>query len=288
VSWDGGWQSAVWGFDIGETPIGFAVPNAIGGINYSSELYHVGWTLTASQRPMTNSLLSFAGAIDPNTGIIWGGVVSTGLTLSLSYDRGGAHGFWANIIGSQLTGKNVERNKRILLLEGYYYKLINEENKRFIMGLTNMVWHYEKNEYGFNLGQGGYYSPDFYLSFTLPIDFRQRKGDWSYELGGSVTWSRAKTGNILAFPLPNLISNLNNSNNAISIGGSSIGYGYSLLGLIERRLGSHFIVGGFANYQQSTDYTPNHFSLFVRYSVEGWQGDMDMPIIPLIPYSNFR
>ncbi|WP_454780641.1 cellulose synthase complex outer membrane protein BcsC [Legionella sp. WA2022007384] len=288
IGWDGGWQGITWGFDVGETPIGFPVGNFIGGINYSGEIRHIGWTVTASQRPMTNSLLSFAGAVDPNTGNEWGGVVATGLTLSLSYDRGEAHGFWANIIGSELTGKNVVSNSRILLLDGYYYKIINEENRRFIIGLTNMVWHYEKNLYGFNLGQGGYYSPQFYLSLTAPINYRRRVANWSYELGGTVTWSRANTQDIASYPLPNLIPNFDNTQNSIQTGGPSVGYGWSFLALLERRLGSHFIVGGLVDIQRSTDYTPSHLSLFLRYSFEGWQGDLDMPIVPLVPYSNFR
>lgn len=288
IGWDGGWQNPIWGFDVGETPIGFPVGNWIGGINYNGDIRHIGWTITASQRPMTNSLLSFAGAVDPNTGIVWGGVVATGLTLSLSYDRGEANGFWANIIGSELTGKNVESNKRILLMDGYYYKIINEDNRRFVIGLTNMVWHYEKNLYGFNLGQGGYYSPDFYLSFTLPINYRRRTSNWSYELGGTITWSRAHTKDILSYPLPNLIPNFDNTQNSTQTGGPSVGYGYSILALIERRLGSHFTIGGLVDIQRSTDYTPSHLSLFLRYSFEGWQGDMNMPIVPLVPYSNFR
>ncbi|MCW8384930.1 cellulose synthase complex outer membrane protein BcsC [Fluoribacter dumoffii] len=288
LSWDGGWQNPVWGFDIGETPIGFPVTNFIGGINYSGEFRHIGWTLTASQRPMTNSLLSFAGAVDPNTGVTWGGVVATGLTLSLSYDRGEANGFWASIVGSELTGENVPSNQRILLFDGYYHKFINEDNRRFILGLNNMVWHYDKNLYGFNLGQGGYYSPNFYLSFTTPIDYRKRTANWSYELGGTLIWSYATTKNLLDYPLPNAIPNFDPAENSIQTGGNSTGYGYSLLALVERRLGSHFMVGGFVNIQQSTDYTPSNLVFFLRYSLEGWQGDMDMPIIPLVPYSTFR
>jgi cytochrome c-type biogenesis protein CcmH/NrfG len=288
VSWDGGWQGAVWGMDLGQTPVGFPVSNWVGGINYSGELNHIGWTITASRRPMTNSLLSFAGAVDPNTGITWGGLVATGLTLSFSYDRGEANGFWANLVGSELTGKNTASNERMLLMEGYYYKLINEDNRRLTVGLTNMVWHYNKDQSGYTLGQGGYYSPKRYLSFTLPVNYRQRTNNWSYELGGTVTWSRATTSNSLVYPLPNLVPNLAPGDNTLQTGGTSSGYGYSILALVERRLSSHFIIGGLVNMQQSTDYTPSRVSVFLRYSVEGWQGDMDMPIVPLIPYSSFR
>lgn len=288
ISWDGGWQNNLWGMDIGQTPVGFPVVNWIGGVNYSGSIQNIGWTLTASQRPMTNSLLSFAGTADPNTGIIWGGVVARGLTLSLSYDRGGANGFWANIIGSQLTGKNVENNKRILLMDGVYHKIINKDDRRLSIGLTNMLWHYEKNLDGYTLGQGGYYSPDFYLSFTVPVAYRQRTSNWSYELGGSLTWSRATTANLVTYPLPNLYPNLNSLQNNFQMGGTSTGHGYSVIALIERRLSSHFILGGLANLQHSTDYTPSHLSLYLRYSLEGWEGDMNGSIIPLIPYSNFR
>lgn len=151
-----------------------------------------------------------------------------------------------------------------------------------------MFWHYDKNLYGFSLGQGGYYSPNFYLSFTIPIDYRRRIANWSYAFGATVTWSYAQTNNMMQYPIPNLIPNFNSADNSIKTGGTSPGYGYSLLALVERRLGSHFILGGLVNIQQSTDYTPSHLSLFLRYSFEGWQGDMDMPIVPLIPYSNFR
>lgn len=288
IGWDGGWQNNRWGLDLGQTPIGFPVSNWVGGINYGGELYHIGWSLTASRRPMTNSLLSFAGAVDPNTGITWGGVVATGLTLSLSYDRGEANGFWANIIASRLTGQNVETNQRILLMDGYYYKIINEENRRLILGLNNMAWHYQKNLYGFTLGQGGYYSPDSYVALTVPLNYRKRTANWSYELGGTVTLSYATTKDNLLYPLTNLDPILNQENNTFQSGGNGLGYGYSFLAIVERRLGSHFVLGGFINMQQSTDYTPSHFSLYLRYSIEGWQGDMDLPIVTLIPYSNFR
>lgn len=151
-----------------------------------------------------------------------------------------------------------------------------------------MVWHYEKNLFGYNLGQGGYFSPNFYVSFSLPINYRRRTANWSYELGGSVTYSRDSTQDMLAYPLPNLIPNFDPSQNFIQKGGPGTGYGYSVLALVERRLGSHFVIGGWIDIQQSTDYTPSHAALFLRYSLEGWQGDMNMPIVPLIPYSNFR
>ncbi len=37
-----------------------------------------------------------------------------------------------------------------------------------------MIWHYDKDLSGYTLGRGGYYSPQEYLSFSVPVIWRQR------------------------------------------------------------------------------------------------------------------
>lgn len=39
-------------------------------------------------------------------------------------------------------------------MAGYYYKLINEDNRRVTVGLNTMLWHYQKDLSGYSLGQG--------------------------------------------------------------------------------------------------------------------------------------
>lgn len=68
-----------------------------------------------------------------------------GVGLSLSYDKGEANGVWASLSGDQLTGKNVEDNWRVRWMTGYYYKVINQNNRRVTIGLNNMIWHYDKD-----------------------------------------------------------------------------------------------------------------------------------------------
>ncbi len=90
-------------------------------------------------------------------------------------------------------------------MTGYYYKVINENNRRVTVGLNNMIWHYDKDLSGYTLGQGGYYSPQEYLSFAVPVTWRQRTENWSWELGGSVSWSHSRTQTQARYPLLNLI-----------------------------------------------------------------------------------
>lgn len=81
-----------------------------------------------------------------------GGVRADGGGLSLSYDRGDAHGIWSSLGADSLTGKNVADNWRVRWMTGYYYKVINENNRRVTVGLNNMIWHYDKDLSGYTLG----------------------------------------------------------------------------------------------------------------------------------------
>ncbi|EGD0810019.1 cellulose biosynthesis protein BcsC [Escherichia coli] len=286
-----GWRNDVWSWDIGTTPMGFNVVDVVGGISYSDDIGPLGYTVNAHRRPISSSLLAFGGQKDSpsNTGKKWGGVRADGLGLSLSYDKGEANGVWASLSGDQLTGKNVEDNWRVRWMTGYYYKVINQNNRRVTIGLNNMIWHYDKDLSGYSLGQGGYYSPQEYLSFAIPVMWRERTENWSWELGASGSWSHSRTKTMPRYPLMNLIPTdwQEEAARQSNDGGSSQGFGYTARALLERRVTSNWFVGTAIDIQQAKDYAPSHFLLYVRYSAAGWQGDMDLPPQPLIPYADW-
>ncbi|EOW59963.1 cellulose synthase subunit BcsC [Escherichia marmotae] len=286
-----GWRNDVWSWDIGTTPMGFNVVDVVGGISYSDDVGPLGYTINAHRRPISSSLLAFGGQKDSpgNTGKKWGGVRADGVGLSLSYDKGEANGVWASLSGDQLTGKNVEDNWRVRWMTGYYYKVINQNNRRVTIGLNNMIWHYDKDLSGYSLGQGGYYSPQEYLSFAVPVMWRERTENWSWELGASGSWSHSRTKTMPRYPLMNLIPTdwKDDAAGQTNDGGSSQGFGYTARALLERRVTSNWFVGTAIDIQQAKDYAPSHFLLYVRYSAAGWQGDMDLPPQPLIPYADW-
>lgn len=286
-----GWADDRWSADIGTTPIGFEVVDVVGGVSYSGDWRQLGWTATASRRPISSSLLAFGGAKDPITGTTWGGVRATGVSLGLSYDRGEANGVWSDFSAHQITGKNVADNHRLRAMGGYYYKLINEDHRRVTVGASTMWWSYQKDLSGYSLGQGGYYSPQQYVSFGLPVNYRQRTENWSWELGGTVSWSYAKTKNQRRYPLSNLVSSIgltDEERDKIETGSSSNGFGYTLRALLERRISTHWTVGAAIDIQEAKDYTPSHGLIYLRYSAAGWQGDLDTPPRPPTPYSDFK
>ncbi|WP_337012941.1 cellulose synthase complex outer membrane protein BcsC [Pantoea sp. AS142] len=282
-----GWHNAIWSADLGTTPLGFEVTNWTGGLSWKTDVKQLGVTLTASRRPIASSLLSYAGTRDPaaSGGKSWGGVVATGGSIGLSYDQGGAHGVWGDISAHQITGKNVADNSRERLMGGYYYKLVNNDNRRATVGLNSMLWHYQKDLSGYTFGQGGYYSPQQYLSFAVPVTWRQRTENWSFDLGGSVSWSHSKTDAQQRYPVNPGYALASNPSSASSSGG---GIGYTLQAVVERRLTSGWFIGAGVDIQQAKDYTPSHGLIYVRYAAGGWEGDLDMPPQPLVPYADFK
>lgn len=292
-----GWRNDTWAMDLGTTPMGFPVVDVVGSLSYSNKVGVIGYTVDAHRRPVSSSLLAFAGQTDAkntvdsndgkHTGVTWGGVRANGGGVSLSYDQGKANGVWSSLSADQLTGKNVADNWRVRWMTGYYYKLINEDNRRVTVGLTNMLWHYDKDLSAYTLGQGGYYSPQKYVSFALPVTWRQRTENWSWELGGSVSWSHSQSNSQRRYPISGLIPDYYADKYDDISGGSSNGVGYTARAIIERRLTSHWSLGLGIDIQEAKDYTPSHAMLFARYSLAGWQGDMNMPPQPLVPYADW-
>ncbi|AVJ35180.1 cellulose biosynthesis protein BcsC [Stenotrophomonas sp. MYb57] len=297
-----GWRTLDdrWNFDIGHSPSNYVVGNWLGGVTLNGDLGRLGWGATVSRRPMTNSLLSQAGAIDPRSGIAWGGVTANGVTVSLGYDEGGRNGVWSNWSWHQLTGHNVVDNTRARAMVGWYHKLIQRPDMRLDVGTTAMYWRYQKDLGGYSLGQGGYYSPQRYASLSLPVGFAWRNDDWSVRVDGSVSVSNARTRSISRFPdealIQRVIAQLEPQYGPLQLDpdglyttdGSSTGTGYRLYAAVERRLGDHVVLGAAGTLQRSRDFSPNTFQLYLRYSFKPWQGNLPLPVSPLVPYGEFR
>lgn len=290
-----GWQGRRWSWDLGHSPLGFGQQNWLGGIGYTGDWRKLGYDLTLSRRPMNNSIVSYAGARDPVTGARWGGVTANGLTLGLSYDQGGAGGVWASLGAHKLAGRHVQDNNRLTLMTGYYHRLLDEVDRRLRIGLTLMHWRYDKGMDEFTLGQGGYYSPQRYVSVGFPVSYAWRNYDWSILLESSLSWSTSSYNGgdqlyikdadrkiLEAGYTPSPAARLHNDSSRSS------GLGVRNLLLAERRLSDHWVVGGGFDWGYSKDYSPSQAFLYLRYVFKPWRGNLMLPIEPLAPYADWK
>ena len=68
-----GYASSLFSGDIGTTPLGFTATNLVGGLKFTPTVGPVDFSVGVARRPVTSSLLSYAGMRDPVSGHDWGG-----------------------------------------------------------------------------------------------------------------------------------------------------------------------------------------------------------------------
>lgn len=289
MSFTAGYQQGDLSADIGVTPPNFPVSNVVGSIRQKGDLGEFGYSIEAERRPVTASFLSFAGTKDPYSGRLWGGVVATGGNLGISLDKGGDFGFWSSFGWHNLTGRNVQPNRRIQIMAGEQWRVINGENRRLVIGVTGMYWNFAENAGEYTFGHGGYYSPQKYRSLALPITYTARTPRLSYMLRGSVSASRTQMEEAQFFPTDGAMQqDALALTTPIYTGGPSKGTGHSLTAAWEYQVSPELFAGGLFSIDRSDFYAPNRALIYLRYSLDhpGAQ-PVFIPPEPMEPSSQF-
>ena len=272
--------------DIGTTPLGFLTQNWIGGVKQKLDAGPVGVSLELARRPMTSTLLSYAGTRDPVTGSIWGGMVATGGTIGLSLDKGETFGGWTYFRARSLTGTNVQSNSDNQFMAGLNYRIINETDRQLSSGLTGMLWGFKRNAGEFTYGQGGYYSPQSYRSVTLPLNYSQRFARFSYVIGGSVSSNWSRTDASPYFPTNAAYQAA--AGNPYYSASSGPGTASSFLAAWEYQVSPSVFVGNRLKLERSPYYAPNSFVLYVRIALDDTAPHpVPLQTQPVIPTSRF-
>jgi hypothetical protein len=86
-------------------------------------------------------------------------------------------------------GQNVASNNRIEAGAGFSYPVIQGPNGELSIGSDLVYFAYDRNQSHFTYGSGGYFSPQAYTAFNVPVDYRGRSGDFSYRLGATAGYA---------------------------------------------------------------------------------------------------
>lgn len=282
-----GFETDDWRADVGTTPIGFPVQNVVGGFRFRVPNDLASLSVNFSRRAQTSSLLSYAGAHDPVTNQIYGGVVRSGVDIYVSKDIGKASVF-AGLGAGVLTGRNVQTNQAETLRTGFSIPLLTSANWQLDSGLVGNYWHYGQNLRFYTFGQGGYYSPQRYLSIAVPLDWTARYGKASWELNTSVGLSRTREASSSFFPTnaalqAGALQNTVNNTNPESVGG---GLSYSISAVFQYALSQH-LTGGFSiSIDRSHDYAPSSAMIYLRYAFNPGHEQVAFPRA-VKPYSDY-
>lgn len=281
-----------WRWDIGATGVGFPVTNLVGGVSKTGDLGRYGYRLEGFRRPSTGSLLSYAGARDPISGQVWGGVVATGVAGRLATDIG-PYSTSASLNVAALTGKNVANNTRVQLRMAVDRDIWRSKTSVVNMGVAFSAWQYSKDLSEYSFGQGGYYSPRRYASIALPVEWSGRQGALTWLARGAISVSRSSSGETDYFPQSPLLQSLARARLAESgsvpvyPGSSGSGFGRSLRGVVEYQLTSNLSLGAQLELDRSAYYTPTTLMLYGRYRLDPVLAPSENRPRPVQTYSSF-
>lgn len=283
-----------WRADIGTTPLGFLRQNIVGGLRWRGEMGPASTTVDVSRRAVTSSLVSYAGAtdpahVDPATGAVtpaatWGGVVRSGVHVRYARDVG-RFGLFADLGYGIYTGHNVLTNREFTVRTGFDVPVFERRDQRLSSGLVLNYWHYSENERYYTFGHGGYYSPQRYLSFGIPLDWTGRSGKLSWRVRGSIGLSSTYEKSMPIYPTDASLQE--KVGGATYDGGSGGGISYTIGAIVEYRFAPRWVAGAGFEIDRSRDYAPNRAQAYVRYFFDKQQGPVPYPPTPVRPYSTY-
>jgi len=262
--------------DVGTTPLGFKKTDFAGGIAVRPRFSpYASGRIWAERRPVTDSVVSYAGTEDPVAGEYWGGVMRSGLGASFSWDREGT-GFYGEGRYSRYSGTNVRDNESIQINLGGYFRAYEDETSKLTVGVNANYQAYDNNQNYFTFGHGGYFSPQSFLSISFPVRYAYRKD--ALEIDGSVTpgyQSYEQDGEALyptdadAQSALDALKLLNSDVRARYDTISQTGFGFAADGSAYYRVSPRTRIGGEFQYNTFGDYNEFQTLFGVRQAIGG-------------------
>jgi hypothetical protein len=276
--------------DIGVTPLGFLLPNIVGGVAWSPSIKTLDITAGIERRAVTSSVLSYAGMRDPATGAKWGGVVANSAYLQAGryrehYSLSGA------LRAAQLTGTQVPGNRYLSARAAGDWRWLARNHDQSWLGLALSYWNYQHNLQNYTFGSGGYYSPHSYVSVALPLELQGQRTQWSYQLRVAAAYSASQIQRAAFFPTDasrqaqaQSQAQLRGDDEPYFQASNSSGISFSASLRFEYRITQGLVLGGQAATDRSDYYHPVELSLYLRH-VFGNKTELAAPPKPLRPYN---
>lgn len=185
IAFSAGYESDLVQAEVGTTPIGMGKTKVA---YHAAVTPKVGQNLRATamveRKPVTDSVISYAGARDPVSGRRWGEVMRTAGGVGLSYDEDGS-GVYGEGRYYRFRGTNVAHNDGFEANVGGYLRAYASQHGTLTVGLNVNYQAYDKSQNYFTWGNGGYFSPQSFISVGFPVNYAMQ--DDRFDLRASFT-----------------------------------------------------------------------------------------------------
>ncbi|QSX35314.1 BCSC C-terminal domain-containing protein [Shewanella avicenniae] len=258
--------------DIGVTPLGFEKTNLVGGFSWTPQLNNTTrLELGIERRAVKDSVLSYAGTVDPMSGETWGGVTKTGLKAGIGFDDGEL-GMYGNLGGYLYKGSHVDSNTAFDIALGGYLRPINDKERELQTGVHVSFQVFDKNLGHYSFGHGGYFSPQDFVSIAFPIKYSEKHEKYNFAINFAPGFQSFTEERSDYFPnepvlqgLANLMAQLNLIEESVYSANSKTGFGMSLNAQGEYEFSPSFTLGGKVGFDNFGNYQETSASLYLKY-----------------------
>jgi tetratricopeptide (TPR) repeat protein len=264
-----GYATGAFSIDVGTTPLDFEIINLVGGLNLSHEFesgFNIGFDL--SRRAVTESLLSYAGAKDPLSGVEYGGVTNNEATLEIGQSFDGFSVYADGWYGIN-TGENIEDNEHFGGDFGFTVDLLQRPGRSLRAGFNTTYFSYDKNLRFFTLGHGGYFSPQRFFSSSIPIDYELANDTLVLRFSGAISVQHFSEDSAFYFPnrqdLQDELFEFESEQPVIHDGQTQTDLGFRTSGELIYKLTPRLQFRGYIGVERAADWTESIGLITVQY-----------------------
>jgi tetratricopeptide (TPR) repeat protein len=262
--------------DVGSTPLGFLEQNVVGGLSWRNQWGPVSLTLNGARRPVTDSVLSYAGTVDDSTQRSWGGVMRQGGRIDLGFDTD-AGLFYLIGGGYFYNGSDVDTNASFLGSVGAEWEVHDWGGHTVVLGANVFAMGYQKNLSQFTLGHGGYFSPEVFARGSAPLRWRGDSGRlrWNLTLDPGISWFRSEraplfpTDSVLQQARRTVAEEVEDPSLAFYPADSQLGFSFTGDGRIHYELTRLLDLGAFGAMRVAPEFREYIAGAFLRVNFRG-------------------
>jgi tetratricopeptide (TPR) repeat protein len=185
--------------EFGTTPTSFEVSSLVGALRFQNDSHESHWIYGIDRNSVEDSLLSYAGTIDPVSGQAWGGVIRNRAYIGGRFGDE-AFSLFGLLAGAVFDGHRVDSNTEWRADAGFLQQAASGDGWVARVGGAVEATTFAANRSHFTLGHGGYFSPDKFLSVGPVFELRGHRDERSFSIEGAVTWQEVRESGSEYFP----------------------------------------------------------------------------------------
>lgn len=247
--------------ELGHTPTSFEVANVTGALRFRVNTVDGPWSFGLERKAVGDSLLALGGAIDPLTGLDWGGVTRNRAYVGGSFG-GDDMNLYGRAAGAILDGHRVDQNSQWEAEAGFWRQATSGQGWKARFGGNVQALGYSDNRSHFTLGHGGYFSPRKFLAVGPAFDLSGQHDSASFRVEGGVAWQIVREDASDYFPSDATLQAANG--NPRYAGDSRDGVGARIAAIVEWRLSNRAVAGVRLEGVRGEDFDEVRLQIYTR------------------------